>query len=56
MRHGSARTRDARLDIVEVYDYGSRLSPMPRVVNVVHKLLLRGPMYGNIHARRTPPA
>lgn len=48
------RSWDPALEIVEVYDYVSRLSPMPRLVNGIHKLVRGGPMIGNIHARRDP--
>lgn len=51
-RADDLRAWDARLEIVEVYDYISRLSPMPRVVNAVHRVLRGGPMIGNVHARR----
>ena len=46
---------DPRLEIVEVYDYGPRLSALPRIVNAIHRVARGGPMIGNVHARRTPP-
>ena len=48
------RRWDARLEIVEVYDYVSRLSALPRIVNAMHWLVRGGPMIGNIHALRSP--
>ena len=54
-RAADLRAWDPRLEIVEVYDYVTQLSPLPRLVNAVYKTVNGGPMLGNVHARHEPP-
>ena len=53
-RTSDLRAWDDRLEVVEVYDYVTQLSPLPRLVNALYKTVNGGPMLGNVHARRDP--